>query len=195
MHRNLPSCDLERNCLVASADCYRDLGPGRTLHPADHAVLRESDSRDVLVPDFEDPVALLQTDLLGRTSRDDFQHDGRVVRHVELDADSIEIAGQVGLSLCQLDRWHIDRMRIQLCQRGCDGSIGDFPYIDRVNIVLVDLVKDQIQLAPVSVLYTEHIPFLAVGVVGQHNQRAHDYSHNGDPDGRYSFHPNLSFQL
>ena len=166
-----------------------------TFHPADHTVLRKFHSGDVLVTDLEDPVALLQTDLLGRTSRDDFQHDGRVVRDVELDADSIEIAGQVGLSLCQLDRWHIDRMRIQLCQRGSDGGVGDFPYIDRVNIVLVDLVKDQIQFPPVPVLHTEHIPFLVVGVVGQHNERAHDYSQNCDPDGRYSFHPNLSFQL
>ena len=165
VYRDFSSCDLERDPLFASSYGDGDLSACRAFHPAHHAVLRKSHAGDVLFPDLENPVAFLKTDLLGWPSRNDLQHevhDGSVVRHVELYADAVEIAGEVSLRLCQLHRRHVDRVRVKLrkCSRDCRFS--DIIDVDGVHIVSVDLVEDQIQLAPVTVLYPDQVLFLGI---------------------------------
>ncbi len=142
MDGNLSPGDFEGNILPTAADGNCDLGSRGTLHPPDHAVLGEFDAGDYLVVHLQNPVSLLQPDLLRGASRDDFQHDGSVVRHVELDTDPIEIAGEFGLGFFQFDRRHVHRMGIQFRQGSRDGRVGDCFVVDGVDVVLFDLVQD-----------------------------------------------------
>ena len=145
-------CSLEGDDIPAAAHGHDDLGPGRALHPPDHAVLRELHAGDDLVVHLQKAVTGQHARLLGRAAGDHLQHDGRIVRHVELDADAFEIAGQLFVRLLLFHRRQVYRMRIQLRQGPGDGGVRHAGLVDGVDIVLPDLVEDEVQFPPLDVL-------------------------------------------
>ena len=152
MHRNLSTLDLERNLLTPPLNQDIDLGTGRAFHPAHHAVLRELDAGDISIIDLQQTVPGLEPDLLRRASRDDFQHDSRVIRDVELDADAVEISGEILLRTLQVHRRKIYRMRIQSSQRCVHRSISDFVHIHSVHIIPLHQFQNQIQFLPTTIV-------------------------------------------
>ena len=150
--RDLAAGDFERDDLLATLDRDRDFRAGHAPHPADHAVLRVLAARDHDRIHLEQAVSRLQADLFRRASRDDLDHHGRVVGHVELNAYAVEAAGEIGLGLFELLRGEIDGMRVELGKGGNHGSVSDFLPVHDVHIILVHLLEDEIQLAPVLIL-------------------------------------------
>ena len=178
---NLAAGDFEGNLFSIAPDGDEHLGAGRTFHPPHHAVLRELDPGDDFVIDPEDAVARQEADFLGRSARNDFQDNGRVVGYVELDADAVEIAGQFGLGFLQQHRRHIDRVGIQFGQGGYDGRFREFVGIHRIHVALLDLVQDQIDLGErfdtdFARRGTEG------GLPGQRQQDANQHAHQGHPN-------------
>ena len=113
MDRYLAAGDLKGNLYTVAKDGDRHLGAGRALHAPDHTVLRELYARYHLVVHTQEAVSGQHSYLFGRASRNDFKHDGRIIGHVELYSDAVEIAGKVCLGLLQLCRRHVDGMRVQ----------------------------------------------------------------------------------
>ena len=182
MYRDFPSGDFERYLFLAAADGNGDLRSGRAFHPPYHAVLRELDTCDDLVIHLEDAVALLESDFLGRSARNHFQDYGGIVRHVELDADAVEVAGQVGFSLVKLNRRHIDGMRVQGGKGSSDGCVGQILPVYGIDIVLVNLVQDEVQFTPLVVLYVYQVLPLGICVVCERHERSYD-----DPEECYPY--------
>ena len=162
VQRNLAADDLEGDDVRAAAHGHDDLGPGRALHPPDHAVLRELHAGDDLVVHLQEPVAGQHARLLGRAAGDHLQHDGRVVRHVELDADALEIAGQLLVGLLPFHGRQVHRVRVQLRQGPGDGGVRHPGLVDGVDIVLLDLVEDEVQFPPLDVLGVQDAVLLPV---------------------------------
>ena len=42
-------------------------------------------------------------------------------------------------------------MGVELAESGHDGSVGDLFHVDRIHIVVLNLLKDQVELAPILV--------------------------------------------
>ena len=148
---------------------------------------------DDLVVDFEDPVTLLEPYFLGRPAGNHLDYGRGVVRHVELDPDAVEFAGKVGLRLIELHRRHVHGVGIQGGKCGDDGRLADFLVVDRVDIILVDLVKDQVELAPLPVLHVYHVLLGAVGVVCRDGQGTDDDAQDSDQDGGNLSHVQSTF--
>ena len=182
MYGNLPAGDLERDLHTVAQDRYSDLGPGRSLHAPDHAVLREFHAGNDLVVDAQEPVAREHADLLRRASGNDFQHYGGIVRDVELDAYAVEIACQVRFGLLKLRRRHVNRVGIELGQGGGDRSVSHALVVHRVHIHLIHLLQDKVQLAPVLIPGIEVAGILRHLLDGQDEQRAEGYAQYGHPD-------------
>ena len=151
MDRNLSAGDFKLRIFPIATDRHIDFRPGRTFQPTHHAVLRKLDARDDFVIHLDEPVTRLKPDFLGRAAGNDFQHDGRIIRDIELDADTVEIPGQLGFGLFELYRGKINGMRIQLGQSRHDGRIGHALDIDGIDIVLLDLIQDQVEFLPVGI--------------------------------------------
>ena len=113
MNRNLASRDFERNDFITALDLDIDLGPCRSLHPADPTVLWEFDSGNHLVIDLNQTVSGLQSNLLRRATGNDLEHYCRIVRNIELNAYSVKIASKLRFRLLQICRRHINRMRVE----------------------------------------------------------------------------------
>ena len=136
---------------------YRDLHlcSLRAFHQAYHAVLRGLHACDDLLVHLDDPVALKQSGLLRRASGDGVQDYRRVIGHIECDAYALEIAGKLALRLCELDRRKIHRMGIQF-REGCnDCSVCHALHVEGVHIVLLNLLQDEVELAPAVVVSVE----------------------------------------
>ena len=93
--------------------------------------------------------------LLGRSAGNHLKDDGRIVGHVELDADPFEIAGQFRLAGFQLHRRHIDGMGIQASQGLRDGGFRHRLVVDRVHIFVADGLQDEIQFLPSGVRHPD----------------------------------------
>ena len=152
MHGNLSALDLERNPLAATFHEHFHLSSGTAFHMADHAVLREFHAGDDSAVHLQETVARLETDLLGRTARDDLQDNGSVIRDIELNTDSIEISGEIRLRFLQIHRRKIDGVRVKGSQGRHYSSIRNFLYINGIHIVFLYLLKNEIQFAPVRII-------------------------------------------
>ena len=149
MRGNLPARDFERNGLLSALHRNLDLGAGPALHPAHHAVLGESDSRDAGRVYLDEPVAGLESYLLGRASGNHLYHYGSVVGHVELYAYPVEVAGEIFLMLRPFPGYHIYGVRVEDAQGRLGHGVGDLLPVDRVHIVLVYASEDEVHLSPV----------------------------------------------
>ena len=146
--RNLIPHDIERNDGTVAIDRYLHLRTFRAFHEPYHAVLRHLDTCHDPVIDLYDPVALKKTCLLGRTAWQRVKDDGRIVRDIECNAYTFEIAGKLSLRFGKFNRRKIHGMRIKLCQRSHNSSIRHILHIDRVHIILLDLLKYEVQFTP-----------------------------------------------
>ena len=189
VNRNLSSLDLEEDFFLASSHGDVDLGPGRAFHPSDHAVLREFHAGDHFVIDLQDPVSFSESCFFGGPSRNHLKHDCRVVRYIELDTDTVEIASQFGFGILQLHWRHVHRMRIQFRQRCHYRCLADCLGVDCVHVVPADLVHDKFQLAPVSVSDFQAVPPLGVGIEGERSEHAYHDSENGNQQRVQFLHP------
>ena len=133
---------------MATEDSDGDLRSGRSLHPSDHAVLGELHSGDDLVVNFEKTVSGEKAHLLGRSTGNDLQNDGGVVRHIELYANPVEIPREFGFGLLKILGREINRMGIQLGESRDYGGIGHAFHIHRIDIPLFDFLEDDIELLP-----------------------------------------------
>ena len=171
MRRNLVAGDIERYLLVPAPDGDQHPGAGGALHTTDHTVLRETHASDVGGIDLEQTVAGLHADLLRRAAGDDFNHHGRIVRHVELYADAGEVAGKVLLGVFQFLRRHIDGMRVEGRESSVDGRFGDLLAIDRINVMIIYSLQHQVEFAPVPGRCLEHAAALGDAAEGEHKGR------------------------
>ena len=152
MDRNLASLYVERNLGIVPLHQYPDLCPGLPLHSPDHAVLRKADAGDIAAVNLQDPVPRLETCLLGRASGYDLKHYGRVIGNIELNPDAVEVAGELGLRLLQLNRRKIDGMRVESSQGGLHCGIRHLLHIDLVHVILLNLLKDEVEFPPLGII-------------------------------------------
>ena len=108
MYGNLAAGYLEGNDLRRALDGDGDLAAGRALDEAHNAVLREFDSGDGAFVHLEETVPCPEAHLLRRTAGNHFKHYRSILRHVELYADTVEIAREVFLRFGQFHRRQID---------------------------------------------------------------------------------------
>ena len=170
VHGNLAAGYFKGNDIVAALDGNGDLAAGRAFDVAHHAVLRELHTGYHQVVHFEQTVSGLQTHLLGGTAGNDFQHNGGVVGHVELDADSVKIAGQGLLGSLQFHGRQIHGMRVQLGQGCRNGSLRHAVLVQRVHIILLHQIENEIELLPVLHFGSVQVLFFAVA---HHGERDH----------------------
>ena len=173
MSGNLAAGNLEGDNLLSPLDGNRDLGTRRALHTADHTVLLEIHASYIGSIHFEQAVARLHAQLLRRPAGDDFNHHGRIVGHIELNADPGEIARKVLFRLLELLGRKIYRMRVKSGQNGLYRSIGDLFAVDRIDIILIDRLKHEVQLAPVVVLNAK-APLVSGDLVHEKRNREPD---------------------
>ena len=185
MHRDLIPCNIKRYQSTISADCYLNLASGRALHEPDHAVLRCPGSGNRPVIDTDNPVALIEPGLLGRSSRNDAQHDGSIIGHIELDANAFEIAGKLGFRFSEFHRRKIYRMRVQFGKSSRDGSICHGIHVDGIHIILLNLLKNEIQFAPTVVIPVE-CSFRAQNFLA-HQCTKHSQDYSQERDGKSIF--------
>ena len=152
MNRNLASLYIERYLCIVPLHEYPDLSTGLSLHPPDHTVLREADAGDIAAVHLQDSVTRLKTGFLGRAARNDLQHNGGVIRHIELNPDAVKVAGKLGLRLLKLNRWKIDGMRVKSRKRGFHSRICNLLDVHLIHIVLLHLLKNEIQLPPLGII-------------------------------------------
>ena len=151
VHRNLAARNLKGNGFLLTLDGYGDLGPGRALEAPHHTVLRELHAGNHRLVHLQQAVSGHETHLFGRTAGDDLQHDGRVVGDVELDADTVKIAGKLFLRGLQFLRRQVYRVRVQLGKGGRNGGVRHALAVEGVHVILFHHIQYQVQLAPVCV--------------------------------------------
>ena len=180
VERDLAPGDVKDYILSATAYLYVHLGAGRTLHHQHHRVLRGIHAGYHLVVHGDDSVARKQTGLLGRPSRDDTEHYGRVIRHVELYAYALEIALKFRFGFAQFDRRKINRMGVELRERGHDCGIGHLLHVNGIHVVLLNVVEYEAELAPVAIFPVSHSLALLHFLPYKTKQHTDDDAQNGD---------------
>ena len=155
MHRNLVTHDVERN--EDSVTIYGDLDfcAFRAFHQSDHTVLRSLVACNHTVIDLDDPVSLKQARLFRRSALHRTKYDSCVVRDIESNADTLEIAREFFLRFSKFHWREIDRVRIQFCQRSSHSCVCHSLHLDGIHIVLLHLLKDEVQLSPAVVVAVE----------------------------------------
>ena len=129
--------NLERDVFPGTADGDGDLGAGRALHETDHAVLRELDSGYYAVVHLDYAVPLHEACFLRRAACYDLKDHGGIGRDIELDADAVEVAGQLLLRVRQLYRRQIDGMGVQRRQGSRNGLFREAFAVDGIDIILL----------------------------------------------------------
>ena len=152
MHRYLVSDDIERH--QCSFTVHRNLhfGSGRALHQPDHAVLRHLYSGNDLFIDLDDSVSLHQASLFRGSSVDGTEYYSRIIRDIEGDADTFEIAGKFCFGLRQLHRRQINGMRIKLRQGSHNCGICHTFLVNSIDIMFLYLLKNEIEFPPSVVI-------------------------------------------
>ena len=116
MYRYLVADYVERYESAVAVDRYLDLGALRAFHQTYHAVLRHLDTCHDLLVDLYDPVSLEKTGLFGRSTDYGIQDNRSVIRDIEGNAYTLEIARKLrfGRSL----RRNLFSVRFRADQRG-----------------------------------------------------------------------------
>ena len=151
VHGNFPAHNLEGDDFPLALYGHGDFGTGGALDAAHHAVLGELYAGNYFVVHLEETVSGHEAHFLRGAAGDDLQHDGGVVGHIELDADSVKVAGKFFLRSLQLLGRQIHRVRIQPGERRHDGGIGHSLAVEGVHVILLHHVQHKVELAPVGI--------------------------------------------
>ena len=148
---NLGPHYLEGNHFPAAFHRYEHFSACRALYPGHDAVLREFYAGNNGVVHLKEAVAGLEAHFFRRPAGYYFKHDGSIGRHIELDADALEIAGKVlNRSLVVYGR-EIHGMRVQRSQGSRNGRIGHTCAVQGVHVVLLNHIEDYVKLCPVLI--------------------------------------------
>ena len=84
-------------------------------------------------------------------------------------------------------------MRVEFRKGGYDSGFRHLAVVDRIDIILVNLVQDEVEFAPLSGLHVVEVLFLALCLDGKHCKIADDDSKHGDEYRVYPFHLQSTF--
>lgn len=92
------------------------------------------------------PVSSLYAGFGARSAGDDVQHDDRVGRHVEHDADAVELSFDRLVGLSEVLRAEIHRMRVEIFENQRDDFFRERVHPHRVDILRVDQAEQHVEL-------------------------------------------------
>ena len=118
----------------------------RSFQPS-HDVLRSHlHTRNQRVVHFHDAVSCQDAHLFRRPSRHRLNHEQGILRHVELDTDTVEIPLQGFIHAFHFFGSGISGMRIQFFQHAFDGTLHQLPFVRLVHIQIGYRKLGQLQL-------------------------------------------------
>ena len=141
-----PDGDRDQPVDSGALDSEPDFAASRPPEPFHYFVLVHFDSGDCAVLDRHDPVSSLYACLGARSAGDDVQHDDRVGRHVEHDADAVELSFDRLVGLSEVLRAEIHRMRVEIFENQRDDFFRERVHPYRVDILRVDQAEQHVEL-------------------------------------------------
>ena len=123
---------------------YRTFRTAQALH---NLLFRHLHARNGGVIDGDDAVARYDAHLLGGTVGNGLDDEQRVLNHVELHADALEIATEGLVGILYLLGGHVTGVGIKFVKHPSDSVLGEFLLVDAVYIKICDCHLSKLQLA------------------------------------------------